>query len=237
MLCRRRMRMPKPSTSPLRTPHTGVPSARVASTGAVALSRPSSVSAVWRASGTESGEVPMVQECLPPTVTMTAGSADDQPTLVASRSVRPRFSKYAGSGSVGGSARDVPRPVDASGVPCFRWNSSFKRLRTTVQSPRFSVMAQNNSKRFWLNSRIPARAATRNASACARTSSGKTTRNCSPPLEPRSILESPSSAINARGRISLSRLTQRKRPVRRDSAGWPDGKNSSTPNNLPCNRI
>src|ERR1700733_3496000 len=236
MLCSRRMRMANVSTSPRSTPQTASPSARDAKTGAVAVSRPSSVSAVWRARGTESGDVPMLQECFPPLVTIVAGDSGDQPTLEASRSTRPRCSKYAVSGS-GSEAVSAPSPVDANGVPCLRWNSSFKRLRTTLQSPRFSVIAQNNSRRFWLSSRMPFRAATRNSSTCGRTSSGRTTRNCSPPLDPNSILESPSSAMSARGKTSLSRLTQRRRPVRRDSAGCPDGRNSSTPNNLPCNRI
>ncbi len=87
---------------------------------------------MWRASGTESGEVPMGQECFPPAVKM----------------LRRRFGRPADAGGIakcqaqifeigriGFGRRRILRSdrgrVDASGVPCLRWNSSFKRLRTT----------------------------------------------------------------------------------------------------------
>src|SRR5581483_2824511 len=114
-----------------------------------------------------------------------------------------------------------------------------------LQSPRFSVTLQSSFKWSALSSAICLAAACRNSSAEERASPGNTSRNWPPPLEPRRMRASPSSANSARGSTSAKSVTHCERPDRRssplalDDVGPADldRRNSSMPRIFPCKRI
>ena len=158
------------------------------------------------------------------------------------RGTNPRFRRRAVSSLVGLRSRLRRSRVgressDCSdqGVPRRRVICSFRRRRTSLQSPRFSVTLQISFTTPSLRDAISLAAASRKVSAAARDSSGSTNRNWPPPLEPRRIFAKPNSASRARGRISPSRLTQCERPVKAWSRSPPAGarRKSSIPRSLP----
>ena len=173
-----------------------------------------------------------VQLNLPVPATNVEGCSLDQPTLAASRnSVASLLKSWALGTGVGSNA---VAPIRAAGVRVRRCNSSFSRRRTSLQSPRFSVIAQTRRIVPPLLSAAPAPTREQNSSACVRNSAGRTSRNCPPPLVPRSIAESPSSESKARGSTSLNSETQYARPSISLAA---ERRNSSVPRILPCRKI
>ncbi len=134
-------------------------------------------------------------------------------------------------------------PPSAAGVERRLRISSFSRLRTNVQSPRFSVAAQSSVTIRLLSLPMSAAAARKKRSASGRDSSGITSRNWPPPLVPSSIRDNPSSASRARGSTSASRATHLDLPIKSrssvfsPSATWRlDERNCSIPKTLPCRK-
>ena len=127
----------------------------------------------------------------------------------------------------------------AAGAPRSRSICSLSRRRTSLQSPRFSVMLQSSFRDPSLSAAISAAAASRKDLAASRDSSGSTSRNCPPPLDPSRILARPNSASSARGNTSLNRLIQWERPVKIWSVSFSAGarRNSSIPRSFPIRNI
>ena len=110
------------------------------------------------------------------------------------------------------------RLAPASGVLRLRCNCSLRRLRTTLQSPRFSVTLQSSFNGRRPVRRSGARRRLRNCSAAARASPGSTSRNCPPPLEPSRTRDRPSSASRARGSTSEISVSHWERPANSSSS-------------------
>ena len=142
------------------------PAARCPSAPVEAGSRPSSLGAAWRANGSASATTRRVStSCFPSPIRIRPGVSGDHAADSAWRIFIPSCpAKYSCASMLEG-AGAASNPAAFSGVPRRCSICSFRRRRTSLQSPRFSVTLHSSFSDPSLSAAISAPAASRNASA------------------------------------------------------------------------